>query len=136
MAATMKDIARATGLGLATISSYLNGGNVREKNRLLIEQLEERGRKAVEAGLLSPKELRQALYCRISTFAYVTLQNIIGQRLPYREGKEALKAYRDRARAHRVRLNGNIKRGKRIFAFLLTSFGPYFCYLLMKGASR
>ncbi len=38
MAATMKDIARATGLGLATISSYLNGGNVREKNRLLIEQ--------------------------------------------------------------------------------------------------
>lgn len=106
------------------------------RDRLLIEQLEERGRKAVEAGLLSPKELRQALYCRISTFAYVTLQNIIGQRLPYREGKEALKAYRDRARAHRVRLNGNIKRGKRIFAFLLTSFGPYFCYLLMKGATR
>ena len=31
MAATMKDIARRTGLGLATISSYFNGGNVREK---------------------------------------------------------------------------------------------------------
>lgn len=31
MGATMKDIARVTGLGLATISSYLNGGNVREK---------------------------------------------------------------------------------------------------------
>ena len=31
MAATMKDIARLTGLGLATISSYFNGGNVREK---------------------------------------------------------------------------------------------------------
>ena len=30
----MKDIARETGLGLATISSYLNGGNVREKNRI------------------------------------------------------------------------------------------------------
>ena len=30
----MKDIARRTGLGLATISSYFNGGNVREKNRL------------------------------------------------------------------------------------------------------
>ena len=29
MAATMKDIARKTGLGLATISSYFNGGNVR-----------------------------------------------------------------------------------------------------------
>lgn len=38
MAATMKDIAKATGLGLATISSYLNGGNVREKNRIKIEQ--------------------------------------------------------------------------------------------------
>lgn len=37
MAATIKDIAKKTGLGLATISSYLNGGNVREKNRLLIE---------------------------------------------------------------------------------------------------
>ena len=34
----MKDIARETGLGLATISSYLNGGNVREKNRIKIEQ--------------------------------------------------------------------------------------------------
>ena len=37
MGATMKDIARVTGLGLATISSYLNGGNVREKNRIKIE---------------------------------------------------------------------------------------------------
>lgn len=38
MAATIKDIAKRTGLGLATISSYLNGGNVREKNRIAIEQ--------------------------------------------------------------------------------------------------
>ena len=37
MAATIKDIASRTGLGLATISSYLNGGNVREKNREKIE---------------------------------------------------------------------------------------------------
>lgn len=37
MAATIKDIAKKTGLGLATISSYLNGGNVREQNRLKIE---------------------------------------------------------------------------------------------------
>ena len=37
MGATMKDIARVTGQGLATISSYLNGGNVREKNRIKIE---------------------------------------------------------------------------------------------------
>ena len=38
MAATMKDIAERTGLALATISKYLNGGNVREKNRQAIEQ--------------------------------------------------------------------------------------------------
>ena len=37
MAATMKDLAQATGLGLATISKYFNGGTVREKNRVLIE---------------------------------------------------------------------------------------------------
>ena len=38
MAATIKDIAKKTGLGLATISSYLNGGNVREQNRIKIEE--------------------------------------------------------------------------------------------------
>ena len=38
MASTMKDIARETGLSLATISKYLNGGNVREKNRLAREK--------------------------------------------------------------------------------------------------
>ncbi len=38
MGATVKDIAKCTGLGLATISSYLNGGNVRETNRIKIEE--------------------------------------------------------------------------------------------------
>ncbi|PHV72458.1 LacI family transcriptional regulator [Sporanaerobium hydrogeniformans] len=33
----MKDIAKQTGLGLATISKYLNGGNVLEANRIAIE---------------------------------------------------------------------------------------------------
>ena len=37
MAATMKDLSRETGLGLATLSKYFNGGTVREKNRVLIE---------------------------------------------------------------------------------------------------
>lgn len=37
MASTIKDIAKKTGLGLATISSYLNGGNVREANKIKIE---------------------------------------------------------------------------------------------------
>lgn len=38
MAATIKDIAKHTGLGLATISSYLNGGNVREENKKKIQE--------------------------------------------------------------------------------------------------
>ena len=37
MSVTIKDIARETGLSLATISKYLNGGNLREKNRAAIE---------------------------------------------------------------------------------------------------
>ena len=37
MASTMKDLSRETGLGLATISKYFNGGTLREKNRLRIE---------------------------------------------------------------------------------------------------
>jgi LacI family transcriptional regulator len=38
MSATIKDIAEATGLGIATISKYINGGNVLEKNREKIEK--------------------------------------------------------------------------------------------------
>ena len=38
MAATYKDIRDLTGLSLATISKYYNGGNVREGNRALIEK--------------------------------------------------------------------------------------------------
>jgi len=36
MAASMKDIARKTDLGLATISKYFNGSQVRTQNRKLI----------------------------------------------------------------------------------------------------
>ncbi len=35
---TIKDIAKETGLGLATISKYLNGGNVRPENKILLEK--------------------------------------------------------------------------------------------------
>lgn len=38
MGATMKDIAAKTGLGLATISKYLNGGHVLQKNQEAIEK--------------------------------------------------------------------------------------------------
>ena len=34
---TIKDVAKETGLGISTISKYLNGGNVREKNKLAID---------------------------------------------------------------------------------------------------
>jgi LacI family transcriptional regulator len=37
MPATIKDVARETGLSLATISKYLNGGNVLDKNKKSIE---------------------------------------------------------------------------------------------------
>lgn len=37
MVATIKDVARHAGVSIATISKYLNGGNVREDNRLRIE---------------------------------------------------------------------------------------------------
>lgn len=38
MAATIKDIARETGLSIATVSKYINGGKLREKNRAAIER--------------------------------------------------------------------------------------------------
>lgn len=37
MAATMRDVKNRTGLSMATISKYLNGGNVLPENRILIE---------------------------------------------------------------------------------------------------
>ncbi len=38
MAATIKDVAKLAGVGVATISSYINGGNVREYNKVKIEK--------------------------------------------------------------------------------------------------
>lgn len=38
MPATIRDIKSKTGLSLATISKYLNGGNVRPENKMLIEE--------------------------------------------------------------------------------------------------
>ncbi len=37
MAATIKDVAKDTGLSIATISKYINGGNVLENNKVLID---------------------------------------------------------------------------------------------------
>ena len=38
MAATMRDVRDKTGLSLATISKYMNGGNVLPENKILIEK--------------------------------------------------------------------------------------------------
>lgn len=38
MAETIKDIARETGLSIATISKYVNGGTLKEKNRIAVER--------------------------------------------------------------------------------------------------
>ncbi len=59
MSATVKDIARETGLGLATISKYLNGGNVRPKNKKLIDD-------AIKALHFVPNEFARSLRTRQS----------------------------------------------------------------------
>lgn len=38
MAATIKDVAKYTGLSIATVSKYINGGRVLEKNKVLIDE--------------------------------------------------------------------------------------------------
>lgn len=38
ISATMKDVARKSGLSIATISKYINGGNVLEENRVVIDK--------------------------------------------------------------------------------------------------
>lgn len=38
IASTIKDVAKYTGLSIATISKYINGGNVREENKKLIDE--------------------------------------------------------------------------------------------------
>lgn len=38
MSATLKDIAKETGLSIATISKYINGGSLKENNRIAIEK--------------------------------------------------------------------------------------------------
>lgn len=65
MSATIKDIARETGLALATISKYINGGTVRPQNK---KQIDEAIRKLnyvprnTARGLRSSKTYRIGLY--------------------------------------------------------------------------
>ncbi|MDR0817829.1 MAG: LacI family transcriptional regulator [Clostridiales Family XIII bacterium] len=57
MAPTIKDISKNTGLGLATISKYLNGGNVLPENKVAIE-------KAIDELHYSVNELARGLKTR------------------------------------------------------------------------
>jgi len=38
MVATIKDVSAKTGLGIGTISKYINGGKVKDQNRIAIER--------------------------------------------------------------------------------------------------
>ncbi|MDR1797541.1 MAG: LacI family transcriptional regulator [Clostridiales Family XIII bacterium] len=69
MAATIKDIAGKTGLGLATISKYLNGGNVLPENREAIER-------AVAELNYSPNSFARGLKTRRSKAIGVVLPEI------------------------------------------------------------
>ncbi|MDR1795866.1 MAG: LacI family transcriptional regulator [Clostridiales Family XIII bacterium] len=79
MAVTIKDIAKRTGLGLATISRYLNGGNVRPQNLAAIEEaIQElnysrnnfahglKTRRSSVIGVVLP-EIRNALFMEVIT---------------------------------------------------------------------
>ncbi len=72
MASTMKDIAKITGLGLATISKYLNGGNVRPKNKRLIED-------AVRDLHFVPNEFARSLKTRLSRTVGVVIPELGNQ---------------------------------------------------------
>ena len=62
MAATYKDIQRLTGLSLATISKYFNGGQVRKANRLAIEDaIKELDFHVNESGFLTISQLPHGL---------------------------------------------------------------------------
>ena len=69
MPATMKDIARETGLGLATISKYFNGGQVRPQNRKLIED-------AVKKLNYIPNEFARSLKTRQSRTVGVVIPEL------------------------------------------------------------
>jgi LacI family transcriptional regulator len=68
----MKDIAKITGLGLATISKYLNGGNVRPKNKRLIED-------AVRDLHFVPNEFARSLKTRLSRTVGVVIPELGNQ---------------------------------------------------------
>ncbi len=72
MASTMKDIAKKTGLGLATISKFLNGGTVKPKNKKLIED-------AVKELHFIPNEFARSLKTSLSRTVGVVIPELGNQ---------------------------------------------------------
>lgn len=69
MGSTIKDIAKDTGLSLATISKYLNNKNISEKNRLLIEE-------SIRRRDYTPNSNAQALRSKSSRCICILMPNI------------------------------------------------------------
>ena len=72
MASTIKDIKSETGLALATISKYLNGGNVRTENREKIEA-------AIKKLDYRPNEMARALITKKTRTIGVVINDIASQ---------------------------------------------------------
>ena len=85
MSATIRDIRRLTGLSLATISKYLNGGNVLPENRIRIEKaIDELGYEVNEiARWLATKKTRTigVIVYDIQSLFNSTLLSYIGESL-------------------------------------------------------
>ena len=69
MSSTIRDIRDRTGLSLATISKYLNGGNVLPENRILIE-------KAIKELQYEPNEIARGLVTNKTRTVGVVVYNI------------------------------------------------------------
>ena len=72
MASTIKDIKSETGLALATISKYLNGGNVRTENREKIEA-------AIKKLDYRPNEMARALITKKTRTIGFVINDIASQ---------------------------------------------------------
>jgi LacI family transcriptional regulator len=69
MASTIKDVAKYTGLSIATISKYINGGNVLEQNKKIIDE-------AIEALNFHVNEMARGLKTNRSKTIGILIPNL------------------------------------------------------------
>lgn len=119
-------------LNLNSISRKItNPKIILEKDLLLIHELQIRSLQSIEKSLLTQKEAKQAMLCRISTFAFVSLQNAILQQWKLKECKEILTEYYSLGKKYKTKLNRKIKFLKRIFIFLFINKLFFFCFIMV-----